>query len=410
MILKKISMLSLILGTVLLIYWTKVFREEGIYLIRSELFYIFALIFGIFYFIHPHNINKLISIKNWIYFALSVLLISIFLATGISLFIYNLMFIREGIIMFIKLFLCIILFILTYTYLKKEKLFYKRICIAFYAPPLIFIPFLIYPKLVKEFYTKFNFSLIAPGEEQRFSGLSSGSPIFSQSVIIALSFLYALFLYNYHKRNWIRSLFYLCLNIGLLGLLFWSQSKGFLITAILIIILENILMSSYFKKDIVKSVLYNMLAILLIACIFLILPIQIKHAVYTRFSHFYIKDRILLSKYYSELFFLNPLGLGINYYEEYAIKRPELGDPLPPHNSILDMAVLGGIGALFSIFLLLWKAFLNIKAKIKDKNNPLAIYFLGTGVAIFGIWFAGMFEGAPFFYLGFWILLAMALA
>jgi hypothetical protein len=43
---------------------------------------------------------------------------------------------------------------------------------------------------------------------------------------------------------------------------------------------------------------------------------------------------LLFLNYYSGLFLHNPLGLGLNYIEEFTIKRPETGDSLPPHETL----------------------------------------------------------------------------
>lgn len=408
MIFKTISKVLLICGTILLIYWTNVFREEEVHLFRSELFYFFALIFGLCYFIHPNNIGKAISMRRGIYLALQGLVFSVLIATATSLSRYNVSFTRSGIVMLIKLVLCLSLFILTYTYLKEDKLFCKRLSLAFYLPPLILIPFLFFSELTYEWLT----DVFIAGGEGRFYGFSSNPVNLAQSIVIALSFVYILFLYNYSNKRWLLSLLYLSFTVGLLGLLFWTQSRGFVITAIVIIIIENVLVAVYLNRNIFNIItmyIYNSLTVLLIIGTFLILPSDIKSLSYSRLSHLYAEDRVLLWSYYSELFMQNPLGLGLNYTEEFTIKRPELGDPLHPHNSVLDLGILGGVGLLFSIFYLLTKAFLNIKNKLRDKDNFLVIYSLGTGTALFGIWFGGMFEGAPLFYYGFWVLLAMAL-
>ena len=57
---------------------------------------------------------------------------------------------------------------------------------------------------------------------------------------------------------------------------------------------------------------------------------------------------------------------------------------------------------------MLWKAFSSAKNKIGNRDDPLLVWLLGTEIALFGLFVAGICSGLIFF-IQFWILLAIAL-
>lgn len=410
MIFKKISKVLIIIGTILLIYRTKILREDSINLIRSEFIYFLALIFGVIFFIYKNNIKKLIFLKKEVLMALLVFLAAIALATIICFFRYGVSLNQNSFLFFIVLLSLILLFIFTYSYLKEDEKFYRNLVLAFCLPVLIFLPFLISPGLAKNLSPFFGGLLI--DSSNRFTGFTANPTDFSSLAIIAFSFLFVIFLSFCYKRKLFPSIIFLLLSLGTGGLIFLSQSKGLIITLIVVVFLSNLLMVLYFKKNKLKIFIYSALGLLLLIFIFFILLApSIKSQLLSRFFELTDVaqiDRSILWRYYSGLFIENPLGLGVNFIEEFSIKRPVQGDPLPPHSVILDIAMYGGVGALLGLVCLFWAVFKNIKDRFNFKKKS-DIYFLGASTALFAIWFASLVEGNPLFNTSSWILLAMSL-
>lgn len=393
---------------------------------RSELIFVFAIIAACFYFLWMRNLNELNYIKKEVFFALCGFLYLIFVASIISWFRYGLWFDTFGIVMVLKLLLNIILFILIYTYLKNDPVFYRRLCWALYAPSLILIPFLFFAELTIGFLAKSVVKmeaalpmLVTPEgmpimfvSWDRFSGFTLNPIHMGYINTIALSFLFVLFLYNYQKKKRVRALIYLLLSSGMCGLNYWSGARSIMIATVLVLLVANLLIGICLRKDPLKVFLYSVATILLLVFVFLLLPSSIKGGGLDRIGSLkaeifgYVPgSRIEIWSYYIRLIPDNLLGLGLNYEQEF-ILRDIMGRRINTHSFLLENWAVGGIGAVLVISYILWKAFLKVKHNLGDKNNPLWVYLVGAAVALFGLLVAAIFTGCTFF-MQFWILLAM---
>jgi len=408
MIFKKISKFLIILGVISIIYWPKVFQGEFFIPLRFELIFFLGVLAGLIYLVGIIIFkNKLAVTKKEteLFLILLVFFTSIVLATAISLARYNLWFDYKGLAILLKLIIGILLLIVSLKFIKEDQRFYKKLSLAFFVPSLIFIPFLMLPDLAS------RIGLLSGGE--RFQGLTANPGQWAHIAIISFSYLLVLSLYSAYRKETI-SMLYFALTIGMGALIFWSQSRGYLVAMILITILSIATLQIYFKKSWKKSLSYLTLGTILIFFAFLFMPSSIKPRLEIRIQQMLNLEnepRIMAWQYYSRLIPSNLLGLGVNFEQKFLVdltnpngERQKAG----PH-SMIDLWIYGGFVALFCMFYLLKQSFLNLKRKIKEKNNPLIAYIIGTQMALTAIWIAALFSGAPINYLHCWILFAMAL-
>lgn len=409
MIFKKVSKILIILGTASLIYWPVVFREGFFVPIRFELIFFFALIAGFLYFLGIIGIRKSCKLARYeweIYLVLFVFFLSVLLATEISLIRYALWFDFKGASILLKILMGIFLFMAAYRYAKEDTVFYKMLCSAFYIPPLILIPFLLYPGLA------FEFSVLSGGE--RFMGLTSNPAIFAQLALVASSYSVTFLLFSLYKKRLVSLFINLIALLGLSILIYWTQTRTYLIALFGVITISNILVAKYFNKDLFKALFFIFLLSVFILCLFFLLPDSIRNLLEIRLYQSFDtteETRYSLLKYYVEQLSLNPFGLGLNYEQKFTLEwhlsNGEVWN-LGPH-SLLDIVVFGGIVAVFCMIYLLWKVFLNLRQRLKNYSDDMTAYYLASSTAVFGLWIASIFMGSPILYMGFWILLAMAL-
>jgi hypothetical protein len=113
---------------------------------------------------------------------------------------------------------------------------------------------------------------------------------------------------------------------------------------------------------------------------------------------------------YAELLPSNPLGLGVNYVEKFFVYFPWINGQHHGTNSILDIPIYGGIGAVLSAGCLM----LLVARKSRDRSHQdiddALPYANGTAAAFLGLWVAAILLGSPIFDYQFWIVTAIALA
>lgn len=434
--LSKISKFLLILATLSLIFRKGLFLQTFIPK-PFEIFLFLALIAGIFYF-SPKNLEKLKFIDRKIWFPLLIFLFSTGLATLISYLRYDVGFNTEGILNTVRFLIMIITFILFYVFFKEDEIFYKRVWWAFFTP-VIFIPFLIFPKLA------YKFSIV--GQGGRFYGLLQSPADASLFFLIALSFFFVLFLKNFYQKKWYFCSVYFLLTVTMASLILWSQARAAWFGMFGGLIMASCLVIIAFRKNLLKNLLLNAVMIILILILsFAILPSSAKTIlilrIFPQYFHyvrekvddipqlssqnlsdliskikrenasldlFYDQPRLAIWKDYLKLIPKNPLGLGLNYYHPQLAMELQ-GKPLGGyHNLLLEFWTYGGIASLGAFLYLLWRIILNIKKKIRDNSeNPLTIYSIGIVSALFGLMIHALFGGLIFSYF-FWILLALAL-
>jgi len=431
---EKISKFLLILATLSLIIRKGIFLETFIPK-PFEIFLLLALISSFFYFF-PKNLDKFKIIDKKIYLALFIFLFSMGLATLISYLRYGVGFNTEGVLTTIRFLIIIIIFTLFYVFLKGDKIFFKRIWLSFLVP-IIFIPFLIFPGLA------YKFSLIKG--DGRFYGFLQNPVLASFFFLIALSFFFGLFFKNFYQKKKLFALLFFFSSVIMVSFIFWSQSRTTWIGMIVTLITLNYLVINVFKRNKLNYVFLNFfLTFLLLVISFIILPSSAKatfllrifpqYVSFIRESHPDLRTisseqfqqllsriktegglpnipgdelRPIFWKEYLKLFLKNPLGLGINYFPVLAVKIN--GEPAGTHNDYLNSFAYGGLGALGTFLYMLWRAFVNLRNKLKNFLSPSVVYYIGISSALAGLLICSILNGVAFINYFFWILLVMAL-
>ena len=431
---EKISKFLLILATLSLIIRKGIFLETFIPK-PFEFFLFLALIGSIFYFF-PKNLDKFKIIDKKIYLALFIFLFSVGLATLISYLRYGVGFNTEGVLTTIRFLIIIIIFILFYVFLKEDEIFFKRIWLSFLVP-IIFTPFLIFPELA------YKFSLVKG--DGRFYGFLQNPALASLFFLVALSFFFGLFFKNFYQKKKLFALLFFFSSVIMTSFIFWSQSRTTWIEMVVALITLNYLIINVFKRNKLNYVLLNFfLTFLLLVISFIILPSSAKttsllrifpqYTSFVRESHpdlqttsseqvrqvlskiktegsmpdiLYDQLRPTIWKEYLKSSLKNPLGLGLNYFPVLAIKIN--GEPAGTHNDYLNSFAYGGPGALGAFLYILWRAFVNLRNKLKNFLSPYVVYYIGISSALAGLLTCSILSGVALINYFFWILLVMAL-
>lgn len=463
--LQKITSLFILLGIASLIYWPRVHYEEFILPFRYEfLFSIAVLLSGLN--LTQQWLNKKISYKQLskdeleIYFLLFAFIGSVLLGTLISFFRYDIGFNTAGMIILYKHFLGVAIFIIIYRSTKANPKLYKFFSWAFIYPSLIFIPFLFFPDLAEQL------GFISDG--YRFQGATTNPSTMDLLNIIVFSYCWSLFLYLLIKKEkTFLIILYFLFSVGISSLIFWSQSRSYIVMMFWVIIFIHLYYGIFFKLTAFKIIAYLLLGALLITSSFLLIPTKAKdilifgrifgetnlnfdyrssqpqikqpHKIaaiqrfFTGLSHKKPENRVILKqkinklviqdpriamwKHYLPLALSNPLGLGVNYLPRFGYQWADIspfvanGINLLPPVFIMNLWAYGGIMAMILMCLLLKKAVFKYKnnfQQIRLEPNDLP-YKVGVIAALLALWASSIFVGLAIDYLGFWILFALAL-
>lgn len=113
---------------------------------------------------------------------------------------------------------------------------------------------------------------------------------------------------------------------------------------------------------------------------------------------------------YGELLPTNYLGLGVNYEEKFFLYFPWINIPHAGTNSILDIPIYGGVGAVLSIGYLMMLVARKTRNRLETEPDETLPYGIGATAAFVGAWVAAVLLGSPIFDYQFWIVTALALA
>ena len=241
--------------------------------------------------------------------------------------------------------------------------------------------------------------------------------------------------------------------LGLSAIIFWSQSRSYILAMILIAVSTTVFYGVYLKIKARKVALYTLLGIVLINASFFLLPLEAQtyfvlgrmfgtsdieaQKIVTAKKHKSVpqlgqtqhngdhtlsleKLTSVLKKdtrgkmwgFYLPVLINHPLGLGLNYPTKFVYHAPvifvyPIEIVLPTF--IFNVWALGGILATCCMCYLLWKSFLKLREDLKEPKNDFIPYRVGTFSALLIAWFVSLFYGLPLEYVGFWILSALAL-
>ncbi|MBI4095122.1 MAG: hypothetical protein HY435_02945 [Candidatus Liptonbacteria bacterium] len=245
-------------------------------------------------------------------------------------------------------------------------------------------------------------------------------------LLVSLSLFIVFALQRLKPLQWKFLLFYVP-AAGLFAIFLWAQSRaswiGFVIATLLILGIWSIKAGGGMLP---RFLFGGLLSVSLVITGFLILPSLPRGEVIIRFSPspqmpvqtdglplvqkspspspafgFYEPSRPYLWNAYTEKIADQPLGFGLNYapiwYE---------GSARGPHNTILELIVLGGYVTLAGFLYLLYRGFGNVAAKLKESRDtawPLYVFASLTALVV-----VSLFDNMSTFRL-LWIVLGMAI-
>ena len=425
---ERLTEVLLVLGTALTIYWQPVSQRialkpsDGVFLVAIGVWVLLA--------IRATRVPKTADIVF-----IPFLLASIVLATAIGYAQNHLGMSRNGVILFGRLVVCITLFLAVYSLVCRHPPFRRWVALAFLSP-LVLFPGMLLPAVSTRMWDKIG----------RLQGLTLNANTAAVAFLIAFALAYTLAAYEAGMKRRLRAAAFFAVAVAMLALILSTQSRAYFPAAFASAILGTALAAAHCRLPTLKLVLVATGSfVLVVAGIFLLEPGQFAVSqlirlspvtrtfdaptdpqkvqssrprwTMTRFQQFVEggvqkiegDTRMSAIHYYAQVLSTNLLGLGLNYETKFTVKDPETGIRHGP-NTILDLPVYGGVGAVLSVAylaLLVGRRTKRNLALAVDENVP---YTIGAVAALGGLWGAAVLVGSPLFDYQFWILTAIALA
>ncbi len=321
------------------------------------------------------------------------------------------------------------IFLLILIYTRNDKNYVK---IYFYALllPAVYGIFIFFPQAT--YY-------LSLGNDGTFLGLTMSPNIISKILLIPAFFFISYSLFK-SENKWLRA-GYLTISFLMVSLLFWTASRGGLISLLFASIFIWLVFSLHnfnWKKLFYSGVL--IFAILTIGFALTpatgkqrvilralypsgsdhssYLPIQDKSAgeVIIKFIndkvgspaliYFSRETRFQIWPFYLRQVLTNPLGIGPNTHFSFNLLDYS-GEYINsgPHNTFLQIWLWGGLLGILSFLYIFISAFKNLFIKLKSDFNPFALALLGI---LFAVSISIMFDDSLSFF-WFFIILALAL-
>lgn len=380
-----------------------------------------------FFFCIPRNIR----------IALSLLVASIFIGWGVSILrgiptTYNMILEFGNFVFSVSIFLLIIF------YTRNDKKYIKWYLYALLIP-IVYIICIIFPNIA-------NHLNLTEGNI-KFIGLTTNPNIVSKFLLVPIVFFLILIFKN---KNKIISFVYFFISSSLISLLFWTASRG----AILSLILSMILIFSVFTFNELnwKKLLTNIFVfIFILTFAFILTPGKGKQLFLYRSLNLdnyqsgygQLKDKSIINiikessfgkkiisekhqknniivennqssetrieiwSFYLKKVLMNPFGFGPNTHLPSNIPSRDGGYLKPgPHNSYIQIWLWGGLLGLFSFIFILISVIYNFRNKIKSNFDYINLSIFCILIALL----ISMFFDDSFQLLCFWISLSLYLS
>lgn len=426
---KKILEWLILLGGVLLIYYTKITQEGSLSLqsltVRSDFVFLLFIFLASIYFLIRLLMNKPIymsSIEQKVVYTLGLFVFFGLIATYCSYQSLGLKFNLIGYANFSKIIMGIILTLYISILLRNNSSLYKSLVYVLIIPPIIptllGVVYFVAPSLFMATFgcidfIQQQFILFTLGD--RFSGLTSNPFQLMFSNLIAISFLWVLALYYFYKKKYIYSILNIMLILFLIIGVILSAVRSAIIFILFIFIAGTIFV--HFKSKVKGATVIIIFVFLGLSSVltFVALPQRMISPISTRLTatgSVGEEDRVFLWRHYFHVGMEHPLGIGFNYEQKFAFPSPHIErQDYPPHNFFLTVWMYSGIQgiACIIVFLFFIISFL-IKRFMSIKFNIIAIYYLGALISFCGIYLVSFFLGVPFGDFSHAIIMAMVLA
>jgi O-antigen ligase len=372
------------------------------------------------------------SIPKNITIALFSIVIPVLIGWVFATFFLKIPFYFNMILEFGTFIISISIFLLIVFYTRNDKTYIKR---YFYTLliPIVYVFLIIFPDVA----VYFNLADI------HFFGFTGNPNIISKILIIPTIFLITKTLFE--DKNKLLKITYFMISSLLVALLFWTVSRGAILSLLLGAVFSWIIFSrNNFNW---KKLFYSGAIILSIFLIgFLVTPKSGKDMIMNRILH-YTNNQYLYSKiknmpedtvklsikpvtlvaleentsvadteqtreprfqiwsFYLNKVLMNPVGFGPNTHMQSYILRKEGGyDNTGPHNTYIQIWLWGGIVGLLGFIYLLINAFKNLKAKLKSDFTYMTVAITAI---LFALLVSITFDDSLSFY-WFWIILAFS--
>ncbi|WP_447974983.1 hypothetical protein [Nitrospira sp. Kam-Ns4a] len=353
---------------------------------------------------------------------------AVLLGTAWGSFAYGLEFNSGGIRLLLKLLLNVWVFLVLLIWLREDRKFYRSIALGMSIPYVVYIVALALPERLQ--LLLLNEPDIRLG---RFQGVSYGVGSMAFPLAEAFGFAYALWLTDIakaSKRQWVLMI----VATSIVGLELWTASRIGLLALIASMFVGPMLvarsMSAGYAGAFRIGARSLALAVLLafvsweagllnfteIAVIRVsgVVPgeMEIGELIrngFDRLTDPEINIRLVTYSYYQHLALANPLGMGVNYFERYAVNVG--GEQLPP-DSFMDTLIHGGFLLAAVMFVFVLTAMNRVSRRIKDNSRVggnAGPYLVGAATALVANLVFTAFGGFPIYSLRFWIILAMCL-
>jgi hypothetical protein len=427
--LRKAAEILLILGTALTIYWQPLGRQFS--LKPSDVVFMLALGASMLFLLQERRMQGFISARQRLILPLFALLGFLIMATLVGYLRYDLTMSREGIALLVRLMICMALFLIIHSFAQTDISFVRRISLALLSPILL-LPSMMVPS--------FFVSMWEVGG--RFRGFTVNPNTADLGFSIGLAFAYTLTMYEMNRKRRLRASGFAIVALVMLLLIVLTQSRAYVAGAISSALLSAVLTASNLRLPKLKVAAGAALGFpILIAATLLIAPRSLMNSYLPRMSleaspaqqaealsnwtrivpqfrrqtpsavarKLMENPHVQAAVYYSELLSSNYLGLGLNYEKKFFIVFPWINRNHHGTNSILDIPVYGGVGAVLSLGYLALLVARNIREKQRAETDETTPYAIAAAAALGGIWVAAIFLGSPIFDYQFWIITAIAL-
>jgi hypothetical protein len=439
----------LILGTALTIYWQPLAKR--IPLKASDVVFVLALCAWMLFLLRDRQTPIPDAPKRRLILPLFVLLGSLLVATLVGYLRYDLTMSRDGLILLVRLVVCTALFVAIYHFSRIDVTFGQRVSLAFLSPIVLF-PAMSVPALSGRMWEA----------DARFQGFTVNPNTAALAFCISLALAYVLAIYEMNAKRPLRACFFAIVAVGMLALILWTQSRAYFAGAFGSLLLGTILAASKFKllkPGIVASA--TLAVLLVVAATLLLAPRSLINSYVSRISgHFGQRTstplpsgrqalaqsnwvlirgqpsfapgrygtlddlerlpsggvrrlmenpHVQAAVLYLQLLPTNYLGLGVNYDEKFFLYFPWIDKKHQGPNSILDIPVYGGVGAVLTVGYLMLLVARKAQDRLHQAPDETLPYAMGAAAAFGGLWIAAILLGSPIFDYQFWIVTAIAL-
>lgn len=392
----------------------------------SDILFVLSAVGSIAYLFISKEWRNFISDNKRIFTALGIIFAGLAVAS-INGQLRGVSFEREGILSVGRFIESALIVLLVGFFQRYDASFWKKAALA-QLSTLVYIPMLLTPQ---------NNPATLMGRFQLFENWPSNVGYY---LVISLSLIIPFFLRNMLPFKKIFFIYYLA-AIFLFGLLLWTQSRSSWLAISVISITALIMWNFRPSADgtqtakngaRVKSISAGIASILLMGALgFAVLPGTIKNLVVLRFlpqlaghTNYYesnpgniietalsdkiqvdLKDsgRIDLWKIYTKRYISNPLGDGTQY-------EPIIydGSKKGPHNTFLELLIIGGPLVLIGFLMLSWMAFKNLFSQFKKSKDKYALWVIYGICSLSGLIIAAFFDNMSTFR-AMWLIIGICI-